>query len=157
MVAAGTAGHLPDGPTNSSRLRGVVGCRWHPTGHTGNQLGRPMFSSRQYQADMMMVAVVGAVCTGSGLYGKHGSCKSRVWSDFESEGTGGASVPADTPVHYTIYRAAGLSLLPLTAMTKNCQVDYDLQLWFFLGRQIKSSNNSSRFGWSGRQCQTHTD
>ena len=31
------------------------GCRWHRTGHAGNQLGKPMFSSGQQQADMMMM------------------------------------------------------------------------------------------------------
>ena len=41
-------GHLAGGPT---RLRGVVGSRWHRTGHAGNQLGRPMFSSGQQRAD----------------------------------------------------------------------------------------------------------
>ena len=48
-------GHLSDEPTTSLRLRGVVGCSWHLTGHTGNQLGRPVFSSGQQQADMMMM------------------------------------------------------------------------------------------------------
>ena len=37
------------------RLRGVVGCRWHQTGQTGNQLGRPVFSSGQQQANLMMI------------------------------------------------------------------------------------------------------
>ena len=39
--------------TTSSRLRGVVGCRWYRTGHAGNQSGRPMFSSGQQQTDMI--------------------------------------------------------------------------------------------------------
>ena len=34
--------------------QGVVECRRHRTGHAGNQLGRPMFSIGQQQADMMM-------------------------------------------------------------------------------------------------------
>ena len=55
IKAAAWDGHLPDGPTTSSRLRGVVGCRWHRTGHAGNQLGRPMFSSGQHRAEMMMM------------------------------------------------------------------------------------------------------
>ena len=34
---------------------GIVGFRWHQAGHAGNQLGRPMFSSGQQQADMMTI------------------------------------------------------------------------------------------------------
>ena len=48
-------GHWPGEPMTSSRLRGVVGCRWHRTGYAGNKLGRPLFSSGQQRADMMMM------------------------------------------------------------------------------------------------------
>ena len=41
------------------KLRGVVGCRWHRTSYVGNQFGRPMFYSRQQQADMMMMVMIG--------------------------------------------------------------------------------------------------
>ena len=35
--SAARDGHLIDGPKTSSRLRGVVGCRWHQTGHVGRE------------------------------------------------------------------------------------------------------------------------